>query len=128
MDRYNLDRFIKAQETYYDIALNEIRHGRKYSHWIWFIFPQQKGLGHSYNSEFYGLDGLDEATAYLTHPVLGARLREICIALLAHKEKLSITYIMGNYIDMLKLQSSMQLFDAVSPNDIFKEVLNAFFK
>lgn len=75
--KFNLQRFLDAQEGVYPVALKEIRNGGKRSHWIWYIFPQQKGLGYSYNSEFYGLDGEEEARAYLAHPILGARLREI---------------------------------------------------
>ena len=100
---------------------------RKRGHWIWYIFPQQKGLGHSYNSEYYGLDGIDEARAYLAHPVLGARLREISEALLIHEGKRDIDAIMGSSIDVLKLQTCMNLFNRVSPNDIFEKVLDAFF-
>lgn len=74
---YNLQRFIDAQKTEYETALSEISSGGKRSHWIWYIFPQQKGLGYSYNSEYYGLDGTGEARAYLAHPLPGARLREI---------------------------------------------------
>ena len=69
--KFNLQRFLDAQEGVYPVALKEIRNGGKRSHWIWYIFPQQKGLGYSYNSEFYGLDGEEEARAYLAHPVLG---------------------------------------------------------
>lgn len=124
----DLDRFITAQETTYPIALEEIKEGRKRSHWIWYIFPQQKGLGRSYNSEFYGLDGVEEAKLYLEHPILGARLREITSALLQHKENMDIRQLMGSGIDALKLKTCMRLFDSVSPNDIFAEVLDAFYK
>lgn len=126
-NEYDLDRFLIAQEANYHDALDEIRAGRKTGHWIWYIFPQQKGLGHSYNSQYYGLDGIDEARAYLAHPVLGARLREISEALLAHEGKRDIDTIMGSNIDVLKLQTSMNLFNKVSPNDIFGKVLDAFF-
>ena len=74
---FDLDRFVSAQEYDYPVALSEIKAGRKYSHWIWYIFPQLKGLGRSWNSDFYGLASVAEAKAYLDHPVLGARLREI---------------------------------------------------
>ena len=100
--------------------------GRKQSHWIWYIFPQQKGLGHSYNSKFYGLDSEGEARAYVEHEILGDRLRECCKALLLHKDK-DIKYIMGSGIDVLKLKTSMRLFNKVSPNDEFEEVLDVFF-
>ncbi|MBO5698606.1 MAG: DUF1810 domain-containing protein [Bacteroidaceae bacterium] len=124
---YDLNRFLEAQERDYPIALREIQNGRKVSHWIWYIFPQEKGLGHSYNAKFYGLDGIDEARAYLAHPILGERLRIICRALLTHAGKLKIDYIMGSKIDVIKLQSSMNLFNKVSPNDIFKEVLEVYY-
>ena len=124
---FYLDRFIDAQKHAYETALNEIKNGRKLSHWIWYIFPQQKGLGHSHNSEFYGLEGVEEAAAYWAHPILGARLRETCEALLTHKDIRDIDFIMGSRIDVLKLQTCMNLFNKVAPNDIFKEVLNAFF-
>jgi uncharacterized protein (DUF1810 family) len=124
---FYLDRFVDAQAVSYRVALNEIRHGMKLSHWIWYIFPQQKGLGHSHNSEYYGLDGVEEAAAYWAHPVLGPRLREISEALLAHKGKRDIDLIMGSRVDVLKLQTCMNLFNKVAPNDIFKEVLDSFF-
>ena len=131
MGEYNLERFITAQESSYagyQTALSEMKNGRKVSHWIWYIFPQEKGLGHSYNSQFYGLDGVEEARAYLEHPVLGARLREITGVLLAHRDKNdSINEIMGSGIDVRKLRSCMKLFNQVAPNDIFQEVLDAFF-
>ncbi len=126
-DKYNLQRFIDAQKHDYETTLNEIRHGGKQSHWIWYIFPQQKGLGHSYYSEYYGLDGADEARAYLSHPVLGPRLREISAALLEHKGKTTVRRLMGSQIDVLKLRTCMQLFDSISPGDIFAEVLKVFF-
>ena len=124
---FYLDRFLDAQKLFYEFALNEIKTGRKMSHWIWFIFPQQKGLGHSHNSEYYGLEGVEEAAAYWAHPILGPRLREISEALLAHKGKRDIDLIMGSRVDVLKLQTCMNLFNKVAPNDIFKEVLEAFF-
>ncbi len=123
---YNLHRFIDAQDFAYTLALRELKEGRKRSHWIWYIFPQQKGLGHSHNSQFYGLDGEAEARAYIAHPVLGERLRECCRALLLHKDK-DIEDFMGSDIDVLKLNTSMNLFNRVSPNDIFAEVIAAFF-
>lgn len=125
---YNLERFLNAQNgqwNSYNTALDEIRNGKKQGHWIWYIFPQIKGLGHSYNSEFFGISGLDEAEAYLTHDLLGARLREITNALLTHEGK-SAQSIMGP-IDDLKLCSCMTLFDLVSPDDIFAEVLDGFY-
>jgi uncharacterized protein (DUF1810 family) len=122
---YDLDRFVEAQIGSYDRALREIRNGQKDGHWIWFIFPQIKGLGHSYNSEYFGLNGVDEAKAYLAHPVLGARLREITNALLDCGNS-SAEYIFG-FPDVLKVRSCMTLFDLVSPQDIFREVLVRFY-
>lgn len=124
---YDLLRFLDAQEFAYTQALRELKEGRKQSHWIWYIFPQQKGLGHSHNANYYGLDGEGEARAYIEHEILGERLRECCKALLLHKGK-DIKSIMGSGIDVLKLKTSMRLFNKVSPNDVFEEVLDAFFK
>lgn len=124
--QYDLDRFLVAQESIYPIALEEMRNGMKKSHWIWYIFPQQKGLGHSYNSKYYGLDGIEEARQYLAHPILGARLREISEALLEHKGQ-DIYRIMGSDIDAIKLGTSMTLFDRISPNDVFDKVLREFY-
>lgn len=124
---FNLQRFLDAQEDIYPVALKEIRKDGKQSHWIWYIFPQEKGLGYSYNSQFYGLDGEEEARAYLAHPVLGTRLREITRALLAHRGHCTVRQLMGSEVDVLKLHSSMQLFDKVSPDDVFAEVLKAYF-
>lgn len=123
-----LNRFIEAQNTYgsYETALQEMKDGHKRSHWIWYIFPQLKGFGRSWNSEYYGLDDIDEAKAYLAHSVLGKRLKEITSALLAHTDEDART-LMGSHIDAIKLRSSMTLFDAISPNDIFAQVLDAFF-
>lgn len=122
---YNLNRFLTAQAQDYSIALREIQNGGKQSHWIWYIFPQIKGLGHSYQSEYYGIASRQEAEAYMAEPTLNARLREITIALLAHKSK-SAQQILG-HTDALKVKSSMTLFDAVSPNDIYADVLNIFY-
>lgn len=126
---YNLQRFVDAQDRYdsYQSALEELRQGRKRSHWIWFIFPQQKGLGHSYNSEYYGLDGEGEAAAYIAHPVLGARLRECCVALLQHAQWRTVREIMGRGIDLLKLRTSMRLFHSIAPHDVFEQVLQEMF-
>lgn len=122
---FNLERFVEAQEQEYTNALAEIRDGRKRSHWIWYIFPQIKGLGHSYNSEYYGIESLDEARAYLEHEVLGAHLREITTTLLQHRGRLADVMLGG--IDAKKVRSSMTLFDIVSPNDIFAEVIKNFY-
>lgn len=123
---FNLERFIEAQKLDYDLALHEICEGQKRGHWIWYIFPQIKGLGHSYNSEYYGLSGKDEAKAYLDHPVLGQRLREITTALLNCNNS-SVDDILG-FPDNLKVRSCMTLFDIVAPNDIFSEALNKYYE
>ena len=124
-DSFCLERFVKAQEQMYAVALKEIEQGQKWSHWIWYIFPQLAVLGHSHNAKFYGLSGYDEAEAYLNHPVLGCRLREITQALLQHKE-LTAEEILGG-IDAMKVKSCMTLFAEVSPADIFDEVLKVFY-
>ena len=123
---YDLERFIEAQEMDYAQALREMKDGQKRGHWIWYIFPQIKGLGHSYNSEFYGISSKEEAKTYLDHPVLGARLREITQALLDCNNK-SADDIFG-YPDVLKVRSCMTLFDLVSPDDIFNDVLYKFYE
>lgn len=125
-DSFDLDRFVLAQSQCYDAALQEMKSGQKTSHWIWYVFPQLRGLGHSSNSWIYGLADETEAKAYLAHPVLGQRLREATNILLAHTDKDAET-LMGSLIDAVKLRSSMTLFNAVSPNDIFQKVLDAFF-
>ncbi len=124
-DKYNLTRFIEAQSEVYPIALQELQDGRKHSHWMWYIFPQLKHLGHSYNSRFYGLSGKDEAEAYLAEPVLGHRLREVSMAILNLPADNPVEVFGG--IDSMKLRSSMTLFDLVSPDDIFARVLDKYF-
>ena len=113
---YNLERFLTAHKYNYENALREITDGRKRTHWIWFIFPQLAVLGRSANAKYYGISGYDEAKAYLEHPILGARQH--------HGE--SAVDILGD-IDAIKVRSCMTLFDAVSPDDIFQDVLNAFY-
>ena len=124
-DKFNLARFLKQQDCYYEQALQEIQDGMKRSHWIWFIFPQLAILGHSWNAKYFGIIGYDEAEAYLNHPILGDRLRRITKALLTHRE-IDATDILGD-IDAMKVRSCMTLFDAVSPDDIFEEVLEVFY-
>mgnify|MGYP000857731328 CR=1 FL=1 len=127
-DPFHIERFIKAQnaDNTYQRALEEIQRGHKTSHWIWYIFPQLKGLGHSAYSQHYGLADADEARAFLANSYLNERLREITSTLLTHKDR-KIEHLMGSYVDALKLKSSMTLFDAISPNDIFAEVLKTFY-
>ena len=117
---HSLERFVVAQELMYPRALEEVKNGRKVSHWIWYVFPQLKGLGHSNKSIYYGLDGIDEARAYLAHPVLGARLREITTAVLQSDK--SADEIFGG-IDTIKLRSCMTLFNEVAEDDLFGRVL-----
>ncbi len=123
---YDLERFVEAQNLVFDMALREIKDGQKRGHWIWFVFPQIKGLGHSYNSEYYGISGVKEAKAYMEHPLLGARLREISQAMLDCGNP-SADDILG-FPDVLKVRSCMTLFDMVSPNDIFKQVLDKYYE
>lgn len=126
-NEYKLDRFIEAQNGSYEMALAEIHSGRKRSHWMWYIFPQLSGLGFSETSRYYAIKNLDEATAYLRHPVLGRRLVEICTALLQLKSN-NAGDIFGNPDDM-KLRSSMTLFAEVEgTNKAFNLVLDKFFK
>ena len=120
-----LERFVKAQKRDYQLALEEVRAGKKQSHWIWYIFPQMYGLGHSCYANLYGIRDKKEAEEYLKHKILGKRLREITIALLEH-DACSAEDIFGN-LDAMKVRSSMTLFDIVSPEDIFDEILNKFY-
>lgn len=124
----NLNRFLQAQDDFdtYRQALREMKAGRKTSHWVWFIFPQLKGLGRSYQSNYYGIESLKEAEDYLADPVLGNRLREITSAVLSHRGD-DINVIMGGKTDAMKFRSSMTLFDAVCPGDVFFEALEEFF-
>lgn len=121
-----VERFLDGQRFGYETALAEMKQGEKRNHWIWYIFPQVKGLGHSPNAHYYGIKDLEEAKAYLQHPVLGQRLREITAEVLKHSDS-DIETIMGSRIDAVKFRSSMTLFDLVSPDDIFKKALATFF-
>lgn len=125
-DIFNLQRFLDAQSYDYERAFLEIKNGRKQSHWVWYIFPQLKGFGHSYNSEYYGISGLEEAKAYYNHPVLGARLIEITKALLEHRGKSAQDIL--SPIDARKVRSSMTLFWLASANPLFKEVIDLFYE
>ena len=114
-DPFDLDRFVSAQVMAYDQALGELREGRKRSHWMWFIFPQLRGLGLSQTAQHFGISGLDEARAYLTHPLLGPRLRACTEAVLAIEGR-SLHGIFGSPDD-LKFVSSMTLFSAASVDE-----------
>ncbi|AGB23616.1 hypothetical protein Mycsm_03310 [Mycobacterium sp. JS623] len=111
-DLFDLQRFVEAQDRVYDTVLTELRSGAKRSHWIWFVFPQLRGLGRSATAQHYGISTVDEARAYLAHPVLGARLRE-CTGLVAAIEGRSVDEIFG-WPDNLKVRSSMTLFARAS--------------
>ena len=126
-DPYSLKRFTDAQDTgLYGQALAELRQGRKHSHWIWFVFPQIAGLGSSPMAVEYAISTLDEARAYLAHPVLGPRLHEAAQALLA-SGKTDPEAVLG-FIDAMKMRSSMTLFHRASPEDsVFTAVLDAFY-
>ena len=123
---YDLSRFHKAQKGSYETALAEIRAGRKRSHWIWYIFPQIQGLGYSSTAQYYAIENLEEAKAYLADPVLRERLLEISNALLA-LDSCDPTDVMG-YPDDLKLRSSMTLFSLADPEcTVFRDVLEKFY-
>jgi len=110
---YDLDRFLKAQANDYDTALNELKAGRKRNHWIWYVFPQVAGLGHSPTSQFYAIKSLDEAAAYLRHPILGGRLHE-CLKALQPLEQTSASQVFGE-VDAMKFRSSLTLFSEPTP-------------
>lgn len=123
---YDLSRFHKAQQGSYETALAEIRSGRKRSHWIWYIFPQIQGLGFSSTAQYYAIENLEEAKAYLADPVLRERLLEISNALLA-LGSCDPSEVMG-YPDDLKLRSSMTLFSLAEPEcTVFRDVLDKFY-
>ena len=121
-----LDRFVTAQEGVYAGVLDELRRGRKTGHWIWFIFPQIAGLGRSDVSRYYSIASLDEARAYLAHPVLGARLIE-CTTIVAGLPETTATEVFGD-LDAMKVRSCMTLFHRVAPDEpAFQAVLDRFY-
>lgn len=120
-----MKRFINAQRTDYERALDEIRSGRKLTHWIWYIFPQIQGLGFSAMTQYYAIKDMAEARQYLNDETLGPRLREITSALLAVEGRNALE-ILGSPDDM-KVKSCMTLFDYISPNDIFNQVLIKYY-
>ena len=127
-DPYRLERFVTAQNEggTYDAAVDELRAGRKRSHWMWFVFPQIAGLGQSPTSRHFAISSLDEARAYLAHPVLGPRLIDAA-QIVAELDGRTADEILGG-IDAMKLRSSMTLFAyADSANPIFGQVLEAYF-
>jgi len=119
-------RFNIIQANSYADALEEIRNGRKRGHWIWYIFPQLKGLGHSYNSDYYGIVNIKEAIEYLNHPILGKRLREITEVLLSLPAGKTAREILGG-IDARKVKSSMTLFYLASKETLFIDVINRYY-
>ena len=125
-DTFELGRFVEAQKRVFETALAELRVGRKQSHWMWFIFPQLAGLGRSPTAQRYGITSLEEASAYLAHPLLGPRLNECVEAVLPWAGRHSAEEILGP-IDALKLRSSLTLFDSVEPGGLFAAGLAAFF-
>ena len=126
LNNFHLARFLEAQENAYVTALAELRAGLKQSHWIWYVFPQLRGLGLSAHSEKYGLESLAEARAYLANPILSQRLREATEAILSHRS-LDATSVLGE-LDALKFQSCLTLFSLAEPSEeIFVVALERFF-
>ena len=127
VDAFDLERFVRAQDGgVYEQALRELRDGAKRSHWMWFVFPQVAGLGHSPTAQRYAVSGLAEAHAYLAHPVLGPRLVEASQALLELSGRDPVR-VLGS-TDAMKLRSSMTLFEAAAPDErVFGEVLERYF-
>ena len=125
--KYNIERFIEPSNSDYETALKEVKNGKKESHWIWYIFPQLKGLGSSYNSKYYGINDINEAKEYLNHKILGNRLIEITQVLLNLNINDPIE-IFGP-IDSMKVKSSMTLFYYTfnKKNSLFKDVLNKYY-
>lgn len=125
-DPFHLQRFVDAQDHVIDSVLSELTRGRKYGHWMWFIFPQIKGLGRTSTSEFYGISSLEEAVAYLRHPVLGPRLMQ-CTGLVNAAKGSDAEEIFGE-VDAMKFRSCMTLFSQVDPgNRVFAEALEKYF-
>jgi uncharacterized protein (DUF1810 family) len=125
-DPHDLKRFVEAQEPVYQEVLEELRAGKKRSHWIWFIFPQIAGLGNSPTAQRYAIVSIDEALAYLGHPILGARLRE-CTAIVNQIEGRTVSEIFG-WPDDMKFRSCMTLFaQATTDNQVFRDALEKYF-
>lgn len=130
LDPHHLQRFVDAQSGVYDGVTAELRAGRKTTHWMWFVFPQLKGLGHTSTAQHFGIASLDEARAYLAHPLLSPRLRECARLLVDDPGQRSIASILGS-TDALKLRSSMTLFaeasDAPADRELFTAVLDRYY-
>ena len=126
-DPFDLKRFVDAQEGTFNAALSELRAGEKRSHWMWFIFPQLAALGRSTTATFYGIRSINEARAYLAHPLLGPRYRQVVEAMISWAGKREAVAILGS-IDAMKLRSSMTLFSIAAPNEpLFRQILDRYF-
>ena len=119
-----LERFLDPQEFMYELALSEIRNGRKEEHWIWFIFPQLRGIGKSRLSYHYGIQDIEEAKSYYAHPILGKRLQEATLLLLLQEKGLEEIF---GYLDAMKVRSCMTLFYHATGDDMFMKVIEKFF-
>jgi uncharacterized protein (DUF1810 family) len=124
-DQFNLNRFVHAQESVFEDVISELRAGRKTGHWMWYIFPQLRGLGSSSMAQTFGISSLAEAAAYLQHPILGERLQQ-CAQLVVDLDRRSISDIF-EYPDDLKFQSSMTLFMRAGSNRVFQDALKKYF-
>ncbi|HHT23016.1 MAG TPA: DUF1810 domain-containing protein [Bacteroidales bacterium] len=125
MEEFKLERFVEAQNGIYDTILRELRAGRKESHWMWFVFSQLKELCKSRTAEYYGIESIEEARAYLAHPVLGSRLEE-CLQILLNLKTSNPVMIFGKD-DAQKLHSSVTLFSYADPdNELFKKIIDKF--
>lgn len=125
-DQFNISRFVEKHQEDFDTAFEEIKNGEKETHWMWYIFPQLKGLGRSWPSQFYGIENLDEARAFLDDPYLGENLRKISQELL--KLETNNAFKVFGHTDARKLKSSMTLFAHADPQDpVFKKVLEKYF-
>jgi uncharacterized protein (DUF1810 family) len=120
MSDFNLQRFIDAQDKVYDLVITELQSGHKRTHWIWYIFPQIQGLGRSETAIYYAIENRAEAKEYLKHPILGKRLIE-CTSIVANQK------VIFPYPDDIKLKSSMTLFNQISSNEIFSQVLQKYY-
>lgn len=124
-DNFNLDRFIKAQKTAYPFCIQELKNGKKRTHWMWFIFPQLKELGNSYTSKYYGISSLDETRAFLNNSLLRDRYFE-CLEILLNSENNNINDILGE-VDAKKLKSSITLFMQIDNNKIYNDLLKKYY-
>ncbi len=126
-DKYNLERFVLRHKETYETAINELKKGKKQSHWMWWIFPQIYGFGLSQNTKDYSIKSREEARAFLDHPYLGKNLRDICKVLLEMKS--SDAYYVFGFPDEMKFRSSMTLFSEIAPEEeIFDKIIQKFFK